>query len=312
MSIRTVFFGTPLFAIPTLQRLIDAPEIELTGVVTPPDRPAGRGKKLSPPPVKELAQHHQIEVFQPETVKQPEVLSWLEGQKADVLVVVAYGGFIPKPIRECPPYGCINLHPSLLPRYRGAAPMQWAIMNGEEVTGNTTMYLSAGWDDGDIIYQEKEPIFPDDDYGTLSERLSGKGAHLVLRSLIDIANGTAPRIPQPAEGIVMAPMIQNEECRIDWRRSTHEIYNHIRGLTPIPGAFTLFEEKRWKISKTEIVPEKTSEAEPGTILSTEFNTIRVAAGDGILEILELQPAGKKRMKASEFLRGMQAISGKLS
>ena len=162
MAIRTVFFGTPQFAVPTLQALLDSPEIKLTGVLTQPNRPAGRGKKLTPSPVKELALQHFLDVLQPEKLKDQDVLPWLIQQSPDAIVVVAYGGFIPKAIRDLSRFGCINLHPSLLPKYRGAAPMQWALINGDKITGISTMILSAGWDDGDILYQEEEPIFPHD------------------------------------------------------------------------------------------------------------------------------------------------------
>ena len=273
MSLRTVFFGTPEFALPTLQALIDDNEIEVTGVVTQPDRPAGRGNRLRPSPVKELALAHQLDILQPVKLKDPEVVPWLQRQYAHVYVVVAYGGFIPRTIRELTPWGCINLHPSLLPKYRGAAPIQWAIMNGDTHTGNSTMYLSSGWDDGDVIYQEVEPVHPDDSYGTLAPRLAEKGAALVIKSLKDVAAGTAPRIPQPEEGIVMAPMIANEDAQINWNRSAPEIHNQVRGLNPVPGAFTIIEGERVKVYKTEIVPMEYKSAMPGEIISTEFNTL---------------------------------------
>ncbi|MBD3265650.1 methionyl-tRNA formyltransferase [bacterium] len=308
---RTVFFGTPQFAIPTVQALIDSLEIELTGVLTQPDRPAGRGKKSSSPPVKELALQQNLDVIQPEKLKEPFVLPWLEKHNPDAIVVVAYGGFVIKSVREFAKFGCVNLHPSLLPRYRGAAPIQRAIMNGDKVTGNTSMYLSAGWDEGDMIYQEQEEILPDDTYGSLSRRLAETGADLIVRSLIDIEKGVAPRVPQPDEGIVMAPMIDNEECRVDWSQSCRDIHNHIRGLSPVPGAYTMHGDTRWKIYQTDFLPDELNE-EPGTIITTAFNTIRVAAADGVVEIFELQPAGKKRMSAADYLRGVRGLSGKLT
>jgi methionyl-tRNA formyltransferase len=261
--------------------------------------------------VKELAQESGIEVFQPQKLKDPEVIPWLEKHSPEVIVVVAYGGFVPKAVREFPNYGCVNLHPSLLPKYRGAAPMQWALMNGDTLTGNTTMYLSAGWDDGDMIFQEEEEIDPNDDYGSLSARLAEKGGRLIVKTLLAIQDGTAPRVPQPEEGVVMAPMISNEQCRIDWSKPCREIYNQVRGLNPVPGAYTMHHGKRWKIRKVDFFPDKDVNAEPGTILTTDFNTIRVAAGDGMIEILELQPEGKKPMSAVEFLRGNRELSGTL-
>ncbi len=308
MSIRTVFMGTPDFAIPTLQALIIDKDIEIKGVITQPDRPAGRGKKLRPSPVKEMASEHNLDILQPEKLKEPHVLPWLQKREPHVIVVVAYGGFIIKPVRELPPYGCINLHPSKLPKYRGAAPIQWAIMNGDSETANTTMYLSAGWDDGDIIYQEDEPILPDDTYASLSERLSQKGAPLIVKTLKDIHAGAAPRTPQPEEGVVFAPLIKNEDAQIDWNRHAYEIHNQVRGLNPVPGAFTHYEGARWKILKTEVI-EQAQPTTPGKIVSVEFNTIRVSAKDAFVEILELQPQGKRPMKADEFLRGKKVEPG---
>lgn len=305
---RAVFLGTPNFALPTLRAMRESPSIDVIGVLTQPDRPAGRGKKLRPAPVKELALELGYKVISPEKIKDPEVMPWLQEHNPDVIVVVAYGGFISKPVRELPRFGCVNLHPSLLPKYRGAAPMQWAIMNGDPVTGNSTMYLSAGWDDGDVIYQEEESIRPDDDYGALSERLSQSGAQLIVKSLIDIEAGTAPRTPQPDEGVVMAPMISNEDAQVKWDRPAQEIYNHVRGLTPVPGAFTVFQGDRWKLFRTEVIPEAPNAA-PGTVVSTDFNTVRVAAQDALVEILELQPSGKRRMTAADFLRGHPLEAG---
>lgn len=299
---RAIFFGTPNFALPTLRAIHECASIDIVGVLTQPDRPAGRGKKLHPTPIKQLALDFGYEVLAPEKLKDPDVMPWLQERNPDVIVVVAYGGFILKPVRELPKYGCVNLHPSLLPKYRGAAPMQWAIMNGDAVTGNSTMYLSAGWDDGDVIYQEEETIRPEDDYGTLSERLSESGAQLIVKTLIDVEAGTAPRTPQPDEGVVMAPMISNEDAQVKWGRPAQGIYNHIRGLSPVPSAYTMYQGARWKLFRSEVIAEPPNAA-PGTIVSTDFNTVRIAAQDAIVEVLELQPSGKRRMTAADFLRG---------
>ncbi len=307
MMIRAVFFGTPEFAVPTLSALIEAKGVEIPAALTQPDRPAGRGKKLQPSPVKILAQEHGLDLLQPEKLKDPETLPWLERHKPDVIVVVAYGGFVPKTIREAARFGCVNLHPSLLPMYRGAAPIQWAIARGDTRTGNTTMYLDKGWDTGDIIYQEEEPILPSDTYGTLAPRLAEKGARLVVRSLLDIAEGKAPRVPQPEECEFFAPLINKEDARIDWTKSAGEIHNLIRGFNPFPGAFTSCEGQRWKVLRTEVIQE--TPPRPGTLVTTAFNTIRIAAADAIVEILELQPAGKRAMSASEFLRGHKPAEG---
>lgn len=307
-SIRTVFMGTPHFALPTLQALFESPEIQLTGILTQPDRPAGRGNKLQPPPVKQLAIDLGMDCFQPLSLKDENVIPWLKQQQPDVIAVVAYGGFVPKAIRDLTMYGCVNLHPSLLPKYRGAAPMQWTLINGDTLTGNTTIILSKGWDDGDIIFQEIEAVRKDDSYDTLSVRLSNLGAQLIVKTLLALADGTAPRTPQPNEGVCYAPMLQNEDAQLDWNLPANTLHNKVRGLCSIPGAYTFYGDQRWKIFRTEII-DAPSNAEPGTILSTEFNTIRVAAQDQIIEILELQPAGKKRMIAAELLRGYPVQTG---
>ncbi len=301
MSIPIVFFGTPQFAVPTLEALIESPEIEVKGVLTQPDRPAGRGKKIKYPPVKQLALDQDIDILQPNSLKEPVVLEWLQKYNPKAIVVVAYGGFVQKAVREFTPYGCINLHPSLLPKYRGAAPIHWPILNGDKKTGNTTMYIAKGWDNGDMIYQEEEPIYDSDTYGTLADRLAQKGANLMLKTIIDVDQGIAPRIPQSEEDVVFAPMIKNEDAKVDWNKPADVIFNHIRGMNPIPGAYTLYKDQRWKLLKSRIIPIKPNE--PGTLHSTEFNTIRISASDAVIEILEIQPSGKKTMSAAEFLRG---------
>lgn len=302
--------GTPQFAIPTLQALYDDSRIQLTGILTQPDRPAGRGKQLQPPPVKQMAVDKGIDCIQPISLKDDEVIPWLKQQQPDVITVVAYGGFVPKNIRELTKHGCVNLHPSLLPKYRGAAPMQWTLINGDTMMGITTIILSKGWDDGDIIFQETEAVREDDTYDTLSERLSTLGAQLIVKSLLALADGTVPRIPQPDAGVCYAPVLQNEDAQLDWNAPAHAIHNKVRGLCSIPGAFTFYGDHRWKVFRTEII-DAAPNAAPGTILTTEFNTIRVAAEDKIIEILELQPAGKKRMIAAELLRGYPVETGTL-
>jgi len=308
MAIRTIFFGTPAFALPTLRILQEHPAIDLRGVVTRPDRPAGRGKALQPPPVKLLAHDLGLDLIQPETLKDPAIVEWLRQRSPDVVVVVAYGAFIPKAVRAVPPFGCVNLHPSRLPRYRGAAPIQWTLINGETSTANTTMYLSDGWDDGDIIYQEEEPVRPEDTAGSLAERLAEKGAHLVLRSLTDIAAGTAPRIPQNEAEATFAPQIKNEDARIDWSSSAEKIRNQVRAFSPKPGAWAEFRGKEVKIWRARVDSDAT-DASPGQIVAIGPESIRVATGEGTLWLEEVQEAGKSRMGAGAFARGARLAPG---
>jgi methionyl-tRNA formyltransferase len=303
-----VFFGTPEFACPTLAALIESDQVSVKGVLTQPDRPRGRGLHLSSPPVKLLAERHSVPVLQPQRLSEPAVLSWLRQASPEAIVVVAYAGKIPPEILHLVPKGCLNLHPSLLPRYRGGAPIQWALMRGETETGNTTIFLSEEWDAGDIVYQEPEPIRPDDNYGSLSERLARKGASLMLRTVLDVAQGVAPRRPQDESQATWARLIKPQQEVIDWPCPAIRIHNQVRALSPTPGARTRYRGTLWKILRTE-VPAAPSEGPPGTIADTSFNTIRVHTGDGLLEILEIQPAGKRPMPAMAYLRGHPVAHG---
>ena len=306
--IPVVFFGTPEFACPTLRRLIEYSAVEVRGVVTQPDRPRGRGHKVLPPLVKQLAAEHGVPILQPESLDDPAVFPWLREAAPEIIVVVAYAGKVPTNVLDLPPKGCLNLHPSFLPRYRGAAPIQWAVMNGETETGNSTMYLSEEWDAGDVIYQEPEPVLPDDNYGSLAERLARKGADLMLRSVLDVHEGTAPRIQQDESRVTWARLIRPKHEILDWSRSSLDLHNQVRALAPEPCARTSCMGTSWKILRSE-VPHATAHDIPGTILDMSFNTIRVSTGDGILEILELQPAGKKIMTVDAFLRGHRVERG---
>lgn len=303
-----VFFGTPEFACPTLAALIESDQVNVRGVLTQPDRPRGRGLRLSPPPVKTLAQPQDIPVLQPQDLSEPTVLPWLQGASPEAIVVVAYAAKIPPEILHLPPKGCLNLHPSLLPRYRGGAPIQWALMRRETETGNTTMFLSEEWDAGDIIYQEREPIRPEDNYGALSERLARKGALLMLRTVLDVARGVAPRSAQDESQVTWARLIKPKHKVIDWSRPAAEIHGQVRGLSPSPGARTTYRGTLWRILRTEVLSAP-GQGPPGTITDTSFNTIRVSSGDGLLEILELHPAGKRPMSAAAYLRGHEVACG---
>lgn len=310
MSVPIVFVGTPDFAIPSLRCLCEAEAIEVRGVISRPDKPRGRKRLLEPTPVKVEALERGLEVFQPRGLKQSGVMDWLRDREPAALVVVAYGGMVPPDVLEMPRYGCLNLHPSLLPKYRGAAPIQWSLINGDAVTGVCTMYLSEGWDDGDVIYRREVPIEPRDDAGTLSERLSRMGAELMCQTVRDVAEGTAPREPQDESLVTWAPKIEPVHERLDWSKSAEALHASIRGLSPAPGAHTTFSGKRVKIFRSEIVPVSEGVA-PGEVYDVSMGTVRVATGQGGLELLEMQPDGKRRMRAVDFLNGHRIQPGTL-
>ncbi len=296
---KLIFMGTPDFAVPALERLLSSPH-EVLLIVTGPDKPRGRGQKLLPTPVKRVAEEHGIPVYQPERLRDPEVVETLRRYPADLYVVVAFR-ILPESIIAIPPKGVVNLHASLLPRYRGAAPIQWAILNGERVTGVTTFFIEKGVDTGDMILQKEVPIGEGETAGELHDRLAQIGADLLLETVDLIAAGKAPKIKQVGES-TRAPKITKEMTRIDWRKSAEEIERQIRAFSPVPGAFTFLNGKRFKIYRARLVehPEKKP---PGTLLVAEGTRLLTATGDGWLEILELQEEGKRRISAEEFLRG---------
>ncbi len=310
MSVPIVFVGTPDFAIPSLRSLCEDEAIDVRGVISRPDKPRGRKRLLDPTPVKAEVLTRGLEVFQPKGLKQSGVMDWLREREPAALVVVAYGGMVPPNVLEMPRYGCLNLHPSLLPKYRGAAPIQWSLINGDAVTGVCTMYLSEGWDDGDVIYRREIPIDARDDGGTLSERLSRIGAELMCQTVRDVANGTAPREPQDESLVTWAPKIEPEHERLDWSKSAEALHASIRGLSPAPGAHTTFGGKRVKVFRSEIVPVSGSVA-PGEVYDVTFGTVRVGTGQGGLELIEMQPDGKRRMRAVDFLNGHRIQPGML-
>ena len=316
---KIVFMGTPDFARDSLSAIYDAGH-EIPAVVTVPDKPKGRGMKLIPCEVKEYAVEKNIKVYQPEKLREnKEIVNILKDINPDVICVVAYGKIIPKEILEIPKYGCVNVHPSLLPQYRGSAPIQWAILNGDKETGVTTMYLDEGMDSGDIILQTKTPIDKDETSGELWDRLSKIGAELLVETLEKIENKTAPRIKQPKE-FTLAPMLEKSQAKIDWENKTaQEIKNLVRGLNPIMGAYSLFNEKKikfWKVDNLSIeefinkYPEfkeyeyRFLEIDPGTVLYIDKKeAIYIMAKEGILKVLEIQGENAKRMPTPEFLRG---------
>ena len=316
---KIVFMGTPDFARDSLSAIYDAGH-EITAVVTVPDKPKGRGMKLIPCEVKEYAIEKNIKVYQPEKLREnKEIVDTLKDINPDVICVVAYGKIIPKEILEIPKYGCVNVHPSLLPQYRGSAPIQWAILNGDKETGVTTMYLDEGMDSGDIILQTKTLIDKDETSGELWDRLSKIGAELLVETLEKIENKTAPRIKQPKE-FTLAPMIEKSQAKLVWESKTaQEIKNLVRGLNPIMGAYSVLNEKKikfWKVDKLSIeefinkYPEfkeyeyRFLEIDPGTVLYIDKKeAIYIMAKEGIIKVLEIQGENAKRMPTPEFLRG---------
>lgn len=299
-SIRTVFMGTPEFALATLQGLLDA-GLNLCAVYTQPDRPKGRGNKLTPPPVKELAQRHGIPVYQPLKLRRPEVVEELQALRPDLIVVVAYGQILPKSVLEIPRYGCINVHASLLPRYRGAAPINKALMDGETVTGITTMNMDVGLDTGAMLVKKSLTIGPEETAGELHDRLALLGREAMEETLRRLCAGTLVAEPQDDALSCYAPMLKKEDGLIDWSGSATAIHNLVRGLDPWPGAYTLLDGEVLKLGRTR--PEQSPAGEPGTVLAASAEGVLIACGRGSLLVRELQLPGKKRLAAGEFLRG---------
>lgn len=302
---RVVFMGTPDFSVGTLRELVKAGH-EVVGVVSQPDKPKGRGKSLMPTPVKEAALELGLPVYQPKKVRDPEFLEVLRELAPEVIVVVAFGQIIPQSILELPPYGCINVHASLLPKYRGAAPIQWAVIDGEPESGVTIMKMDTGLDTGDMITKVVVPIEKDETGGSLFDKLSEAGAKLLVDTLPSIADGTAVYEKQPEESPTpYAAMIQKQLGNIDWKRPAVEIERLIRGLNPWPSAFTKLNGKTLKIWSAQVLneSEKDAAAVPGTILSADAQGLCVKTGQGVLNITELQLEGKKRMDTPAFLRG---------
>lgn len=303
---RIVFMGTPDFAVPCLQRLLKDGE-EVVGVFTQPDKPKGRGYELTPPPVKAEAVLHGIPVFQPNTMRDGEALEILKTLQPDLTVVVAYGKILPEEVLDFPKYGSVNIHASLLPRYRGAAPIQWCILNGETQTGVTSMQMNAGLDTGDMLLSKRIAVSPDMTAGELHDALSVLGAEVMSETIQAIYAGGLQPVPQPAESNY-APMLSKALCPIDFQKSAQEIHNQVRGLCPWPSATAIFGGKRLKIHKT-LYTEQQTNALPGTVVAVG-DTIAVACGDGkTIEIAEVQPEGKKRMSAKAFLVGHSIKTG---
>lgn len=322
-----VFMGTPDFAVGTLQALIESPKYQVQAVFSQPDKPKGRGKTLQMTPVKAAAVSAGIPVYQPVKVRDAQWISVLRELDPDVIVVVAFGQIIPKEILELPKYGCINVHASLLPMYRGAAPIQWAVINGDEESGVTTMRMDAGIDTGDMILKETVKLSPDETGGSLFDKLSAAGAKLLLRTFEAIEEGTAVYEKQPEESPTpYASMLTKKDGAIHWEKSAKEIECLIRGLDPWPSAYTKYRGKTLKIWAAKVEPEETSAAlgagqgRPGTEAKSGVvgaaaevtkTALKIRTGNGLLSVLELQPEGKKRMPIDAFLRGYPVEPGEI-
>lgn len=301
--------GTPDFSVGTLEALIAAGH-DVCLAVTQPDKPKGRGGKMQYTPVKEKALFYDIPVYQPKRVRDPECVEELRKYKADVIVVIAFGQILPKSILELTPYGCINVHASLLPKYRGAAPIQWAVINGEKESGVTIMQMDEGLDTGDMIDKVVVPLAEDETGGSLFDKLSQAGARLCVKVLKDLEEGNAVREKQPEESTTpYASMISKKMGEIDWNRSAKSIEQLIRGLDPWPSAYTKLQGKTLKLWKAEAQKENVPEGVPGEVVKVERDTFCIQTGDGILKIEEVQLEGKKRMDTAAFLRGFHLSQG---
>ena len=311
---RIVFMGTPEFSVPTLEALIAHHDV--IAVVTQPDKPKGRGKAIAFPPVKETALAHDIPVYQPVKVREEGFVKMLRDMAPDAIVVVAFGQILPESILNIPKYGCINVHASLLPKYRGAAPMQWAIINGEKETGITTMFMAKGLDTGDMIDKTVIPVEAKETGETLHDKLSAAGGPLILKTLADLEAGTARRIPQDDKDSSYAGMLTRELGEIDWTKSAIAIERLIRGLNSWPSAYTHMHGKTLKIWDADVTPDTEAEGEdaaglpvPGTVTRVTKDSIYVQTGDGQLKLNEVQLQGKKRMPVQAFLLGNKVEKG---
>lgn len=305
---RVIFMGTPDFSVGALKSLAEN-GYEIAGVVTQPDKPRGRGKASAMTPVKEAALELGLTVYQPSRVREQSFMDTVRALNPDVIVVSAFGQIIPKALLELPRYGCVNIHASLLPKYRGAAPIQWAVMDGEPVSGVTIMQMDEGLDTGDMLAKTEVPLEPDETGGSLFDKLSRAGAELLIRTLPALEQGTLTPEKQPLESpTAYARMIRKEDGRIDWNLEAEAIERRIRGLNPWPSAYTELTGKILKIWRAEVLP-KESEQAPGTVTEAGKGGFCVQTGKGVLRLLEVQLEGKKRMDAQAFLRGFHAAPG---
>lgn len=305
---RIVFMGTPDFAAASLQSLLDAGH-QVVAVVTQPDKPKGRGNQVQPPPVKILAQEYNLPVLQPTSIKTEGFLQDLKDLRPECIVVVAYGKILPPEILDLPPKGCINVHASLLPHYRGSAPIHWSVINGEAETGVTTMFMDRGMDTGDMILKKTLSIGYNDTVGEVHDRLAHLGAQLLVETIKLLQQNTASRIPQDHDIATYAPMLRKEHELIHWNQTAQAIHNHVRGMNPWPGTYTTWGDKILKIWRTLVPEPKPMQAEPGTVLEAGADGLLIQTGEGQILIVEMQLQGSKRMEVSQFLRGKQILAG---
>jgi methionyl-tRNA formyltransferase len=299
--------GTPAFACPVLEALIAGPD-RVVGVVCQPDRPRGRGLAVTAPEVKQVAEAHGLPVLQPERVRDPAFAAALQALAPDLVVVAAYGRILPRAVLDIPPHGCINVHASLLPRHRGAAPIAWAILAGDDVTGVSIMVMTEEMDAGDVLLRRETRIAADDTAGTLGARLARLGAEAIVEAVAAQKVGTARATPQPAVGITFAPRIERAQCHLEWQRPAVELERQVRALAPEPSAFTTIGGRLLKVHRAALVPSGRS-GSPGEVLSASADGIVVGTGVGALRLLEVQLEGRRRLPAAAFVAGQRVESG---
>lgn len=308
--LRIVFMGTPDIACPTLQALATTPDFQVVGVVVQPDKPKGRDLKLQPPPVKELAQRLDLPVLQPERARNEAFLAQLRELRPDLIAVLAYGQILPQAILDLPTHGCLNIHTSLLPRWRGAAPIQWAILEGDAESGVTIMRMDAGLDTGGVVATRATPIAPGDNAQTLHDRLAVLGTELLVQTIPRYVSGELQPRPQPAEGVTYARKLAKDDGRLDWSQPAHVLHNRLRAFTPWPGTFTFLPAQPkpllLKVWRAELAD---GSGQPGQVLLADKSSLTIACRERALRLLEVQKEGSRRMTAAEFLAGHPLTSG---
>ena len=302
-QMRAVFFGTPQFAVPCLDVLVEIADV--VGIVCQPDKPRGRGLELTAPPVKERAMALGISVVQPTKLRTGEFGAWLREQNVDVALVVAYGRILPKDVLDAPRLGCVNVHASLLPRYRGAAPITWAVVHGEPESGVTLMQMDEGMDTGAMLETFATPVGPDETAGELSERLSARGALAVRKGLPRYLSGGYTSVPQDGEHATSAPILKKEDGRIDFAKPARAVHDHVRGMSPWPGAFTMSRGKNLKVHATRVtdLPSSATSAAPGTVVLADKSRVVVACAERAIELVSVQLEGKKAIHAGDWVAG---------